>query len=46
MLTNLIISLKLLTHLRILILIKEANNDNVKVLRKKRETIVDLRRVS
>jgi hypothetical protein len=35
MLTNLVISLKLLTYSRILMLVKEVDNDNVEVLRKK-----------
>jgi hypothetical protein len=46
MLLDLVISLKLLTHSRILVPVKGADDDNVKVLRKKWETIVDLRRVS
>jgi hypothetical protein len=46
MLTDLVVSLKLSTHSRILVLIKGADNNNVNVLRKKQETIVDLRRVS
>jgi hypothetical protein len=45
MLTDLVVSPKLSTHSRILVPVKGADNGDVKVLRKKRETIVDLRRV-
>ena len=45
MLADLVVSPKLSTHSRIFVLIEGADDDNVEVLKKKRETIVDLRRV-
>jgi hypothetical protein len=45
MLTDLSICAKLLTHLRILILVKGLDNNNVKVLREEWKTVVDLRSV-
>jgi hypothetical protein len=44
-LADLSIRAKLLTHLRIFILVKELNNNNIKVLREEWKTVVDLRSV-